>query len=229
MLTRNCNYCQQPYQAEQRYLNRGQGFYCSRKCSGAKNGLAKIKKHEPNTFCSLCGIEFYKTQSHMKSKSGLYFCSREHQAQAFKKTSGIAVHSGPNPTGRQNGNSECQVCKTIGWFKETICRNCKQDIVLKLWLAGDISVTWSGQHKETKSFVKKYLIETRGDKCEQCNYCELSEDNRSIIQMDHIDGNYQNNLISNLRLLCPNCHAKTETYGARNRSGRKYRKKYYQY
>jgi len=163
----------------------------------------------------------------MNSKSGLYFCSKEHQSQAFKKTSGIAVRSGPNATGRLKGNSECQTCGSIGWFKETICRDCKLVNTIDLWLAGDISTTWCGTTKETKSFVKRHLIATRGDKCEQCGYCELSDDRRSIIQMDHIDGNYQNNLITNLRLLCPNCHAKTSTYGSRNKNGRKYRKKYY--
>lgn len=36
------------------------------------------------------------------------------------------------------------------------------------------------------------------------------------LQLDHIDGDRTNNLLRNLRLLCPNCHALTDTYCGRN-------------
>jgi hypothetical protein len=35
--------------------------------------------------------------------------------------------------------------------------------------------------------------------------------------LDHIDGNKQNNLPSNLRLLCPNCDSQLPTRGGKNR------------
>lgn len=37
------------------------------------------------------------------------------------------------------------------------------------------------------------------------------------LQVDHIDGDRFNNLISNLRILCPNCHTQTETYSSKKR------------
>lgn len=53
-------------------------------------------------------------------------------------------------------------------------------------------------------------------KCEKCG-CDGHWQNGLIaLEIDHIDGDNTNNEISNLRYLCPNCHALTETYRGRN-------------
>ena len=36
------------------------------------------------------------------------------------------------------------------------------------------------------------------------------------IELDHIDGNRFNNDLVNLRIICPNCHAQTDTYSGKN-------------
>lgn len=79
MIARNCNYCQQEYQAEPRYLNRGQGIFCSRSCSTRhKNSL--LPDLELNAACAYCNTMFHKPKSKKhNSRSGLYFCCREHK------------------------------------------------------------------------------------------------------------------------------------------------------
>jgi hypothetical protein len=79
----------------------------------------------------------------------------------------------------------------------------------------------------THGRLKRLLIETNGHKCQICNLDSWM--NQKIpIEMDHIDGNNENNDLGNLRLLCPNCHAQTPTYKAKNKgSGRMYRRQRY--
>lgn len=48
-----------------------------------------------------------------------------------------------------------------------------------------------------------------------CNVCKISEwqGKELTLQIDHIDGNHNNTTVENLRWLCPNCHAQTDTWG----------------
>lgn len=41
------------------------------------------------------------------------------------------------------------------------------------------------------------------------------------LQLDHISGNHLDNRIENLRILCPNCHAQTDTYMGKNKKKKK--------
>lgn len=51
-----------------------------------------------------------------------------------------------------------------------------------------------------------------------CDNCGLSEwlGLPIPLELDHIDGDRENNQLTNIRLLCPNCHALTPTYRGRN-------------
>lgn len=54
-------------------------------------------------------------------------------------------------------------------------------------------------------------------KCVYCG-CDGKWLNGQIsLEIDHIDGNNSNNELSNLRYLCPNCHALTSTYRGKNK------------
>lgn len=53
----------------------------------------------------------------------------------------------------------------------------------------------------------------------QCAKCGLKEEWQGepiSLQLDHINGDHDDNRLENLRILCPNCHSQTNTYSGRN-------------
>jgi len=64
------------------------------------------------------------------------------------------------------------------------------------------------------SKLRKLLVES-GLKQHRCEICGIENwlDKPISLHLDHIDGDRSNNKIKNLRILCPNCHSQTPTYG----------------
>ena len=64
----------------------------------------------------------------------------------------------------------------------------------------------------------------------KCSLCPVRDEwnGQSItLQLDHINGVYNDNRIENLRFLCPNCHSQTETFSGRTSNKQNHHKKYY--
>lgn len=78
------------------------------------------------------------------------------------------------------------------------------------------------------SYIRRYLFEKYNNKCSRCGWSEINIYTGHIpLEIEHIDGNFNNNREDNLTLLCPNCHSLTSTYkGANVGKGRLSRKKY---
>lgn len=52
----------------------------------------------------------------------------------------------------------------------------------------------------------------------ECGWDKINKySNKCPIELEHIDGNHDNNKIENVRLLCPNCDSLTPTYKGLNR------------
>lgn len=81
---KTCLNCNKEFQARSSEVNRGNAKYCTKNCTHEALKKQKIEKfaliNVPNVECAYCKKMFYKAPSKKKiSRSGLYFCCREHK------------------------------------------------------------------------------------------------------------------------------------------------------
>ena len=65
--------------------------------------------------------------------------------------------------------------------------------------------------KACKLKLKLLEVGLKENKCEICG-CSEWLGKKLVCQLHHIDGDNTNNELSNLQILCPNCHSQTENY-----------------
>lgn len=73
--------------------------------------------------------------------------------------------------------------------------------------------TFSNQTQLKKRILSEGLIE---EKCLECGLGNTWNGKPLTLHLDHKNGKKNDNRLSNLRFLCPNCHSQTETYSGRN-------------
>lgn len=155
------------------------------------------KKQSVPKNCIECGVVYEDTDSRQNRK----FCSQSCNATHNNRNRGYKSH-----------NIKRCICGA-----ETKTKFCSRNCYL-FFLREDIKNKIENNENFHERTIKRYLIEKYGEKCMKCGWCEKHTlTNKVPIQLDHIDGNYENNTLDNLRLLCPNCHSLTITFGALNK------------
>lgn len=125
---------------------------------------------------------------------------------------------------RKNQDHRCVYCseKLRKTQKKYCSRDCQadQEFVEKL-------VDGNPRPNVTPASLKRWLLRQRGHQCEKCGLRTWQGEDIPL-EMHHIDGDAKNNRFNNVQLICPNCHALTDTYKARNTgNGRHYRRTRY--
>ena len=153
------------------------------------------------------------------------FCSRQilnkgsltaHQKTCKQNPNKIKFYHSPKAGGQRG---------LVGWSKGKIFE--------KENLERNLQLIESGEYKKfgethIRRRIKKYLIHKHGHKCMICGLTEWRGVQIPLVA-DHIDGNSENNDLSNFRIICNNCDSILPTFKAKNtgkgRKGR-YLKKY---
>ena len=149
-------------------------------------------------------------------------CSKETTNPKFCSSSCAATY---NNTGRMKVIKNCLGCGEV--ITENRSRHRKY--CSNKCQADHRSSTLIENGNYSSHSAKTYLIKKHGAKCMDCGWGETNPfTNKIPIELEHIDGNGENNALDNLKLLCPNCHSLTSTYkGANAGKGRHSRRQRY--
>ena len=125
----------------------------------------------------------------------------------------------PNPNKLRNKCLNCDKETSRATYKycSNLCQNKYQrDAYIQRWKEGKISGLQSLGLVTTP--IKRYLREKFENKCVLCGWSEVNPKTGKVpLVADHIDGNWRNNIESNLRLICPNCDSLSPTYAGSNK------------
>ena len=143
-------------------------------------------KRNPNCACKVCNTKIYRRP--VQIAEGNVYCS--------SKCTGMD----------QRQNKVCKICenKYVG-AKVTCSRACANK--------ARTGIRYTKQNEYNKAYqgssLKERVSKKRGGTCERCN-----NNNYAILQIHHKKERYRGGTddISNLELLCPNCHT-THHYG----------------
>jgi hypothetical protein len=164
------------------------------------------------------GIECSHLRTYRRAK-GIVACADEEVIQAVRTSRSLAqvlAKLGVRPAGNQS-RLKARI-KRLGLdtthFSGMGWRRGNTTPVVPARPLGELLV--AGRLVQTNR-LKKRLIE-EGLKEPMCEICHRKKWNGSRIplELDHVNGRRNDNRLGNLRLLCPNCHAQTNTYRGRN-------------
>ena len=132
-----------------------------------------------------------------------------------------AIESNKKRKKNKKKEKTCLNCNNkINIKQKYCCKKCQNDYqhkqYISKWKNGEIDGMVG--NIQISNHIRKYLFKKYDNKCSRCGWNEINEfTKKKPLEVEHIDGNYKNNLEENLTLLCPNCHSLTKTYKGANR------------
>jgi len=161
-----------------------------------------MKKSQEERKCLCCDNLFTVEKKSLKKFCNSSCAAKYNNSKREKKKYGECLYCGKTLSrkGKKYCSNKCQ-----GKYKESITFKKIED--------GNINF-----HEET---FKRFLIYKFGNKCMECGWNKRNITSNLVpIQLEHIDGDSDNNNLCNLKLLCPNCHSLTSTFGRLNKNGK---------
>jgi hypothetical protein len=131
-------------------------------------------------------------------------------------------------------NEQFECCENCGNEKRNtqrksvkFCsRKCEKENIRKMYLERWRRGEETGNKGITTICVSRHirlhLFEKHNNACQKCGWSVLNTNTNLVpLEIHHIDGNCVNSKEENLELLCPNCHALTKNFRAKNIKGRR--------
>lgn len=151
-------------------------------------------------FCPSCQQKKHKSQYHTRKDRGYLYlksyckdCSRNKKQQDLRSDRHFNECDCGNR--KRKISPKCKQCCRIPDSKLFV-KNCKhRRRIVKLAIIRDNLIPY------------------------ECSICKLKnswQNKTLVLQLDHINGINNDNRLSNLRFLCPNCHSQTETFCGSN-------------
>jgi predicted restriction endonuclease len=129
---------------------------------------------------------------------------------------------------RERNEKKCKNCNELIPNRNTYCDNkCQAEFQnkAKYEKLQDGQIEGLGNLDSVARTAKRYLIKLHGNKCMVCGWDEVNPFTGKVpVELNHKDGNPENNSIDNLEILCPNHHSLSEFHKSRGK-GRAWRKK----
>ena len=156
----------------------------------------------------------FKIRFHTQiNKTGLFFCNKYCRDQAIKHNK-LLFHN----------TKIIQCCKcgddveVDARASKIKCEKCRA-IKIKRKITDYHKVIRGEETTTSYTALRLFLIKEgiKKNKCEECGTSKW-QGKPLCIQLHHIDGNRKNNLLENLKMVCPNCHYQTKTWGVRNKN-----------
>lgn len=240
-----CSKCSETYQRTR--LNIKASIRFNKQTMLCETCRKESNKTGVNINCKNCNKEFYSTNKRFCTQSCAAIYNNSHRTchkhssktqilpKILKETKSKSklTESLPRLCKFCNSLIETSYGKRHGIFCSALCASKYRHKVAESEIFNKIEkgeTTFGSSVRNDSWWFKRYLILKYGEKCMKCGWEQRNiYTNRIPIELEHKDGNCDNNALSNLELLCPNCHSLTPTYKGANKNKNKAGSSRYKY